>query len=79
MAENMENLAKLQPGYIGIESARDSSLLGITVSYWKDEKSIVDWKNNVDHELGQKYGKEKWYQSYSVRITKVERSYGFEA
>ena len=33
MAIKMEELAKLQPGYLGIESAR--SELGITVSYWE--------------------------------------------
>ena len=33
-AERMEKLAKLQEGYLGIESARSN--IGITVSYWKD-------------------------------------------
>ena len=31
-AERMEVLAKLQKGYLGIESARSD--IGITVSYW---------------------------------------------
>ena len=31
-AQRMEELAKLQDGYLGIESAREH--LGITVSYW---------------------------------------------
>ena len=38
MAQHMEELAKLQPGYLGIESAREET--GITVSYWKDLESI---------------------------------------
>ena len=78
MAEKMDELAKKQSGYLGIESVRDNSLLGITVSYWIDEESILDWKNNVDHKLAQRYGKEKWYQSYTVRITIVKKEYGFE-
>ena len=33
-AIRMEELAKLQDGYLGIESTRNE--IGITVSYWKD-------------------------------------------
>jgi hypothetical protein len=34
MAERMDRLAAEQPGYLGIEAARDADGLGITVSYW---------------------------------------------
>lgn len=75
MAEKMEQLVKEQPGYLGFESAR--SEIGISISYWKDLASIQDWKNNSDHLLAQKLGKEKWYSSYRIRISKVERVYEF--
>lgn len=73
MADRMMELALQQPGYLGFESARDG--LGITVSYWKDEASIRAWKNNVEHQLAQKMGREKWYASYKTRIARVERDY----
>lgn len=38
MAEQMEMLARQQPGFLGVESAREE--IGITVSYWKDIESI---------------------------------------
>ncbi|MFJ2758731.1 antibiotic biosynthesis monooxygenase family protein [Nocardioides sp. NPDC087217] len=41
-AARMEELAADQPGYLGIESARDG--LGITVSYWTDEQAARSWK-----------------------------------
>ena len=41
-AIRMEELAKLQDGYLGIESTRNK--IGITVSYWKDLASITKWK-----------------------------------
>lgn len=75
MADKMVALASKQPGFLGLESARDS--LGITVSYWESINSIKAWKNNVDHKLAQKLGKEKWYSSYKTRITKVEYDYDF--
>lgn len=77
MAVAMDELAKQQPGYLGIESAREG--LGITVSYWQDLESIRNWKMNAEHLIAQKYGREKWYTHYKTRICKVERDYGFEA
>ena|SRR6185295_14539326 len=77
MAKKMEELASQQPGYLGIESARNE--LGITVSYWKDLESIRNWKKNVEHQLAQKLGKEKWYAQYKLRICRVEKDYGFES
>ena len=76
MAEKMAELAKTQPGYLGIESARNET--GITVSYWKDPESIRSWKMNSDHLLAQKKGREEFYLKYKVRIAKVERDYGLE-
>ena len=76
MAEKMEALAKLQNGYLGIESAR--SEIGITVSYWKSLDAIMKWRNNVEHTIAREKGKALWYQKYQLRICKVERDYGFE-
>ena len=36
----MEELAKQQPGFLGVESARDHSGLGITISYWESLEAI---------------------------------------
>ncbi|WKD86366.1 putative protein YqjZ [Polaribacter huanghezhanensis] len=76
-ARRMETLAKLQPGYLGIESARNE--IGITVSYWESLEAITQWKNNVEHTEVRELGREKWYQQYQLRICKVEREYGFKA
>ena len=76
MAIKMEQLAKQQQGYLGIEYAR--SEIGITVSYWKDLESILNWKNNIEHTEARNLGREKWYQQYQLRICKVEREYGFK-
>ena len=44
MAARMAELAAEQPGYLGLESARDpGSRLGVTVSYWVDEASARAW------------------------------------
>ena len=75
MAVKMEQLAKKQSGFLGIESARDE--VGITVSYWESLEAIQQWKSNVEHIEAQSKGKKEWYKTYQVRIAKVERAYSF--
>ena len=77
MADSMETLATQQPGFLGIESARND--IGITVSYWQSLESIKKWKENLDHLTAQKKGREQWYSYYKVRVCKVERDYEFNA
>ncbi|HET8791065.1 MAG TPA: methyltransferase domain-containing protein, partial [Modicisalibacter sp.] len=76
MAARMVELAAQQPGFLGVESARDESL-GITVSYWRDEASIRAWKAEMEHREAQRLGRDRWYAGYRVRVARVERNYGF--
>lgn len=76
MADKMVELAKQQDGFLGIESARND--IGITVSYWKDLNAIKKWKENSDHLIAQKKGRNQWYEKFTTRIAKVERDYTFE-
>lgn len=76
MADKMEELAKGQPGYLGIELARNA--IGITFSYWNNLESIRNWKQNTEHLFAQKKGRELWYKQYTIRICMVEKEYGFE-
>ena len=75
-AKRMAELAAVQPGFLGFESARNE--IGITVSYWDNLESIRNWKNNAEHLLVQQKGKNSFYKSYKTRVCKVERDYGFE-
>jgi heme-degrading monooxygenase HmoA len=74
MSRRMESLAAEQPGYLGIESARDD--LGITVSYWADEDAARAWKQVAEHLVAQQRGKDAWYSDYRVRVAVVQRDYG---
>jgi heme-degrading monooxygenase HmoA len=73
-AAEMERLAAEQPGYLGIETARDA--LGITVSYWASVEHARAWKAVAEHRLAQQRGRETWYRAYRVRVATVEREYG---
>lgn len=75
-AQRMVELAAQQPGFLGVESAREE--VGITVSYWESLEAIKNWKYVTEHVMARDYGREFWYKSFKTRIAKVERDYGFE-
>lgn len=77
MAEKMEQLAKEQSGFLGVDSARNE--VGITVSYWESLDAIKQWKQNLDHLEAQVQGRTEWYSWYNVKICKVEREYEFQS
>ncbi|HHI81974.1 MAG TPA: antibiotic biosynthesis monooxygenase [Rhizobiales bacterium] len=74
-AERMVELAQTMPGFLGAESVRDETGLGITVSYWSDEKAIANWKANSEHVAVRESGNKKWYEHYELRVARVERAY----
>jgi heme-degrading monooxygenase HmoA len=73
-AARMLELASQQPGFLGVESARES--LGITVSYWTTPEAAREWKRVAEHREAQRLGRDRWYRHYRVRIATAEREYG---
>jgi heme-degrading monooxygenase HmoA len=78
MAERMVELASTTPGFLGIESVRGPDGFGITISYWTDEDAIRAWYQHAEHRIAQERGRAVWYESFALRICRVERARGFE-
>lgn len=72
LAEQMVELAERQPGFLGMESVRDTDGTGITVSYWSTRESITAWKRNSEHLIAQRLGRTKFYRDFRLRIALVE-------
>ena len=74
-----EQLVKM-PGFISIE--RFQSLVNegkfLSLSFWEDEKSLLNWKKNIDHMAAQKKGRESIFKDYRIRIVEVKRDYTME-
>ena len=77
-ASRMLELAREQPGFLGVESAREDAL-GITVSYWESEAAILAWKQQAEHQAVREQGRATWYSAFQTRVCKVERDYRFKA
>jgi len=76
MADRMVELARQQPGFLGVDSARGPDGFGITVSYWTTLEAIAQWRAHLEHQAAQAQGKQTWYAHYELRIALVERAYG---
>ncbi|MFC8171313.1 antibiotic biosynthesis monooxygenase family protein [Streptomyces sp. NPDC057242] len=77
-ASRMQEIVREVPGYLGYESARTPGGIGITVAYFRDLESLDAWRLHAEHQEAKAYGRKHWYDSYSVHIGRVERSYGHE-
>lgn len=70
MAARMLELARSQPGFLGIESVREGDR-GITVSYWRDREAVRAWGEHPAHREAQRLGRGRWYRSWRLRIVEV--------
>jgi len=74
-SDRMVELAKLQPGFLGVESLRGDDGFGITVSYWESEAAIKAWKQQAEHTEARRRGRLEWYEHFELRVARVERAY----
>lgn len=81
IAAELRPLLKDIDGFISIE--RFSSLTNegkvLSLSFWRDEKAIEEWRNLESHRLAQEKGREDVFSSYRLRVAKVSRDYGMES
>lgn len=77
-AQRMVELAREQPGFLGVESARGTDGFGITAAYWESEESILAWRRHAEHTAAREKGRGDWYEHFELRVSKVERAYGWD-
>lgn len=74
MAERMRDLALTEFGCLEFNAVTEGDQ-EIALSYWPSEEHIKAWKQHPEHLAAQQLGKERWYESYSVEIAEIMRSY----
>jgi heme-degrading monooxygenase HmoA len=47
----------------------------VAISDWKTEADIRAWREHPEHRAAQRRGREHWYESFLVRVARVEREY----
>jgi len=78
IAENLKPQLENIDGFISIERfsslAEEGKLLSL--SFWRDEKAIEEWRNIESHRIAQKKGREGVFSDYRLRVANVSRDYG---
>lgn len=65
-------------GFISIEryqSINNESKF-LSLSFWRDEQAIEQWRNNFQHKSAQNTGREEIFEDYRLRVATVMRDYG---
>ena len=75
LAEKIKSL----PGYIKHHGIRHPETReGVTIVYFESLEAIKAWRDDLDHQNAKALAKTHFYESYSLEVVKVERSYGWE-
>ncbi len=67
-----------QEGFISIErfvSLTDDAKL-LSISFWRDEEAVKNWRQFEGHRLAQKRGRSGVFADYRLRVASVIRDYG---
>tara|TARA_Y100001968_G_C19379989_1_gene729771 strand:- start:387 stop:689 length:303 start_codon:yes stop_codon:yes gene_type:complete len=48
----------------------------VSISTWKDKKSVEEWHRNKKHQISQNKGKAKIFNSFRIRVAEVFKDYG---
>jgi heme-degrading monooxygenase HmoA len=65
-------------GFISIERFESLTLRGkiLSLSFWRDEAAVKEWRNREAHRAAQKAGRNDIFSDYRLRIAHVVRDYG---
>jgi heme-degrading monooxygenase HmoA len=80
----LEAAAELRPllagieGFISIERFESLATAGkvLSLSYWRDEQAVRQWRNLAEHREIQRAGRNAIFADYRLCVTQVLRDYG---
>lgn len=74
-----EDLAQID-GFISIERFESLATKGkyLSLSFWRDEEAVRDWRNLEKHRKAQAMGRSGVFADYRLRVASVVRDYGMQ-
>ena len=77
LAEGLADDVREFDGFISIERFESISNKGkfVSLSFWRDEEAVRNWRNVQKHREAQKKGRGSIFKSYRLRIAEVRRDY----
>ena len=67
-------------GFLGIERFESLTRPGhfVSLSFWRDEDALAEWRNVERHREAQRAGREEIFADYRLRVAEIRRDYGFD-
>ena len=67
-------------GFVSVERFQSLTTPGkyLSVSFWRDEEALADWRNRSRHRNAQMAGRTDMFADYRLRVASVIRDYGPE-
>lgn len=77
LASELKPLLENASGFISLERFQSLNTSGkiLSLSWWEDEESVVNWKKNLTHQSAQEEGKQSIFSYYRIRVARVFRDY----
>lgn len=77
-AASLKPLLETIDGFISIERFESLSQPGkiLSLSYWRDEEAVKQWRNLEEHRKVQAAGRASIFADYRLRVAQVLRDYG---
>lgn len=65
-------------GFISIERFESTLTPGkiLSLSFWRDEESIREWRRHAGHRNAQEEGRSRIFRTYRLRVAQIVRDYG---
>ena len=78
IAASLRPLLEEIDGFISIERFQSLTAPGkiLSLSFWRDEAAIQQWRNTEMHRMAQSAGRDHVFETYRLRIAAVSRDYG---
>jgi heme-degrading monooxygenase HmoA len=78
IAKQLHPIVEEIDGFISIERFESLVQPGklLSLSLWRDEKAVKEWRNVAEHRQAQRDGRDGIFSEYRLRIADVIREYG---
>jgi len=78
MDAELAELVPKQPGFVDVKSFTAADGERLTLVWWKDKETLLQWRNLPRHREAQQTGRAKWYEYYKMEVAEVFRTSNFE-
>lgn len=78
LAAELRPLLETIDGFVSIERFTSNAEPGkvLSLSYWRDEAAVADWRRTTEHRRAQARGRDAVFDNYRLRVASVLRDYG---